>query len=194
MAKTFRAALSLLALFTVLFGLAYPALVTGLGQWLFRAKANGSIIVVGGRPVGSALVGQTFSDAGFFWGRASATSPGPYNAAASTGSNLGPANPALLAAVKARVAMLREADPGNSAPVPVDLVTASASGLDPDISPQAALFQVGRVARARGLQESVVRRLVREQVEGPSGLFGERRVNVLRLNLALERLAKTEAR
>lgn len=194
MPRTFRPALSLLALFTVLFGLAYPALVTGLGQWLVAAKANGSIINVEGRPVGSALIGQAFSDPGFFWGRASATPPGPYNAGASTGSNLGPSNPALLAAAKARVAALRAADPGNLMPVPVDLVTASASGLDPHISRQAALIQVGRVARARSLQEAVVRRLVGKHVEGTPGLFGEPRVNVLRLNLALERLAKTEAR
>jgi K+-transporting ATPase ATPase C chain len=161
--------------------------VTGIAQSLFPAQASGSLIIRDGKPVGSSLIGQNFSDPGHFWGRPSATSPMAYNASASSGSNLGPLNPALADAVKGRVEALRAADPGNTAPVPVDLVTASASGLDPHISPAAARYQVARVARARGLPVSSVQSLVDEQVEGPLwGLLGESRVNVLRLNLALE--------
>ena len=172
---------------TLVTGIAYPLVATGLAQALLPAQAGGSLITRDGKPVGSALIGQNFSDPKHFWGRPSATSPMPYNAAASSGSNLGPLNPALTDAVKGRVEALRAADPGNTAPVPVDLVTASASGLDPHISPAAARYQVARVARARGLPVASVQSLVDQQAEGPLwGLLGESRVNVLRLNLALD--------
>lgn len=172
---------------TVLTGLAYPLLVTGLAKVIFPRRASGSLVVQGGRVVGSALIGQPFDDPGLFWGRPSATAPFPYNAALSTGSNLGPTNPALLEAVQGRIQTLRAADPGNPDPIPVDLVTASASGLDPDISPAAALYQVRRVAKARGLSEATVRKLVESHVtQRQFGLLGEPRVNVLFLNLALE--------
>jgi K+-transporting ATPase ATPase C chain len=190
MARDLLTAILFLALCTVAFGLAYPALVTAAAQGLFPENANGSIVTLDGTAVGSDLIGQQFSGPGFFWGRPSATMPSPYNAAASAGSNLGPTNPALSDAVAARVAALRAADPGNTAPVPVDLVTASGSGLDPHISPDAAFYQATRVARARGLAESDVRRLIDEHVEGGLELFGQPRVNVLRLNLALEGLAE----
>jgi K+-transporting ATPase ATPase C chain len=187
-----RPALTLLALFTLLLGLAYPALVTGVAQLVAPFEANGSILREGGKAVGSALIGQPFSDPRYFWGRPSATSPTPYNGASSTGSNLGPSNPALRDAVGARIAALRAVDPGNAAPIPVDLVTTSASGLDPHVSPAAALYQVQRVARARGLQEADVRQLVERHVEGSTlGVLGEPRVNVLELNLALDRLGQT---
>jgi K+-transporting ATPase ATPase C chain len=150
-------------------------------------KANGSLIVKDGKPVGSSLIGQSFSDPKYFWGRPSATGPMPNNASASSGSNQGPTNPALMDAVKGRVQALRDADPGNSQPVPVDLVTASASGLDPHISPAAAEYQLARVARLRILKPEVVRKLVEEHTEGRQfGIFGEPRVNVLELNLALD--------
>jgi K+-transporting ATPase ATPase C chain len=168
----------------------YPLAVTGLARLAFPAQAGGSLIVRDGRVVGSRLVGQAFDDPRFFWGRPSATRPAPYDASASSGSNLGPANPALAAAVRARIGALRAADSGATGPVPVDLVTASASGLDPHISPAAAEFQAGRVARARGLDAEAVRALVRAHTEGPTlGLLGEARVNVLELNLALENAA-----
>jgi K+-transporting ATPase ATPase C chain len=163
--------------------------VTAIAQALFPWQANGSLLVRDGQPAGSALIGQPFDDPRYFWGRLSATTLFPYNAAASSGSNLGPANPALLDQVKARVAALKQADPANAAPVPADLATASGSGLDPDISPAAAEYQVPRVARARGLDEAVVRRLVAEATTGPTlGLLGASRVNVLELNMALDRL------
>ncbi len=175
---------------TALVGVAYPLIVTGLAHLLFPRQAAGSLILRNGRAVGSALIGQPFSEARYFWGRPSATSPFPYNAALSGGSNLGPTNPELAAQVKARIEALREADPAQSAPVPVDLVTASASGLDPDITP-AALYQVPRVARARNLSEARVRGLVDEHVTGRTlGLFGEPTVNVLELNLALDALSE----
>ncbi len=178
--------LSVLVL-TVLTGLVYPLLVTGLAHVFFPRQASGSLITHDGRAVGSSLIGQSFSDPKYFWGRPSATSPFPYNAALSAGSNLGPTNPDLAAQVKARIEALRAADPGNIAPVPVDLVTTSASGLDPDISPAAAFYQVPRVARARGLSEAAVRDLVQSHVTGRQfGVLGEPRVNVLALNLALE--------
>jgi K+-transporting ATPase ATPase C chain len=190
MASLLRPALLLLATLGVLTGLAYPALVTGAMQALLPAQANGSLIREGDRVLGSSLIGQPFSDPGRFWGRPSATARVPYDAAASTGSNQGPSNPALQEAVKARIEALRAADPGNPAPVPADLVTASGSGLDPHVSPAAALYQVGRVARARGLPEDAVRRLVEARIEGRGlGLLGEPRVNVLLLNLDLERAA-----
>ena len=182
-----RPALVLLIVLSVLTGLIYPAVVTGVAQLVFPRQANGSLIVRDGKVVGSSLIGQPFDDPKYFWGRPSATSPFPYNAAASSGSNQGPTNPALYDAVKGRVEALRAADPGNATPVPVDLVTASGSGLDPHISPAAALYQVGRVARARKLDEPAVRQLVERHTEGRQlGFLGESRVNVLMLNLALD--------
>ena len=181
-----RPALVLLACLSALTGLLYPAAVTGAAQALFPWQAQGSLLERGGQAVGSALIGQPFSDPRNFWSRPSATAPMPYNGAASGGSNLGPLNPALTEAVQARVQALREADPGNTAPVPVDLVTASASGLDPHISPAAARYQAARVARLRGLPEATVQTLIDKNTEAPLwGLLGEPRVNVLALNLAL---------
>jgi len=194
MTSLLRPALSLLALFTLLTGLFYPALVTGIAQILFPDQANGSLIKQGDRVVGSSLIGQPFADARYFWSRPSATGPVPYNAAASSGSNQGPLNPAFKDAVAARVQVLREADPTQKAPVPVDLVTASGSGLDPHISPAAAYYQVPRVARLRGLPEARVRDLVARHVEGRTlGLLGEPHVNVLALNLALDQVGKPGA-
>jgi K+-transporting ATPase ATPase C chain len=182
-----RATAVLLAAFTLVLGGAYPAAVTGAAALLFPRAATGSAVAAEGRPAGSALLGQPFVDPRYFWTRPSATAPAPYDARASAASNLAPSNPARLAAVRARLAALRAADPGNAAPVPVDLVTASASGLDPHVSPAAALWQVGRVARARGLPPERVRALVEARVEPPLlGLFGAPRVNVLALNLALD--------
>jgi K+-transporting ATPase ATPase C chain len=182
-----RPALVLLIVLSVLTGLIYPAVVTGIAQLVFPRQANGSLIVRDGQVVGSSLIGQPFDDPRYFWGRPSATSPFPYNAAASSGSNQGPTNPALSDAVKRRVEALRAADPGNTAPVPVDLVTASGSGLDPHISPAAALYQVSRVARVRKLDESAVRQLVEQHIEGRQlGVLGEPRVSVLTLNRALD--------
>jgi len=183
-----RPALILLALLTVLTGVIYPAVVTVIAQVIFPHQANGGLIVKDGKVVGSTLIGQPFDDPKYFWGRPSATSPFPYNASSSSGSNLSPTNPALVKSVQERVAALRAADPGNPAPVPVDLVTASGSGLDPHISPAAALYQVNRVAKARKLEPAVVRDLVERHTEGRQlGVLGEPRVNVLALNLALDR-------
>jgi K+-transporting ATPase ATPase C chain len=182
-----RPAIVMLLVLSVVTGLAYPALVTAVAQAVFPHQANGSLIVKDGKAVGSALIGQPFDAPKYFWSRASATSPHGYNAAASSGSNLAPTHPALITAVQARVEALRAADPGNAAPVPVDLVTASASGLDPHISPAAALYQAGRVARARNMDEATVRQLVERHTEGRQlGFLGEPRVNVLALNLALD--------
>ena len=182
-----RPALMALLIFTILTGLAYPLVVTGIAQLVFPHQANGSLIVRNGQTVGSTLIGQSFDDPKYFWGRLSATGPYPYNAAASSGSNLGPTNPALLDAVKARIAALKAADPANSQPIPVDLVTSSGSGLDPDISVAAALYQVPRVARVRGLSETAIRALVDQYTQGRQfGFLGEPRVNVLELNLALD--------
>lgn len=187
MLSLLRPAAVLLALLTLLTGFAYPLAVTLVAKAAFPVQASGSVLTRDGRLVGSALIGQPFTDPKYFWGRASATAPQPYNGGASSGSNQGPTNPALIEAVRARVKALREADPGGGSPVPVDLVTASASGLDPHISPAAADFQVRRVARARGLDEGAVRRLVAEHIEGRQlFLLGEPRVNVLALNLALD--------
>jgi K+-transporting ATPase ATPase C chain len=184
-----RPVLVTFSVLTVVVGLAYPGAVTAIAQAAFPAQANGSIIVKDGKAVGSALIGQTFSDAKHFWGRPSATSPMPYNASNSSGSNQGPLNPALADAVRGRIEALRAADPGNTAPVPVDLVTASGSGLDPHISPAAAQYQVARVARARGLPPDQVAALVAQHVEKPwLAIVGEPVVNVLRLNLALDDL------
>jgi K+-transporting ATPase ATPase C chain len=184
-----RSSLITLAILTVICGVAYPLLVTGMAQFLLPHQANGSLIVVEGKVIGSELIGQPFDDTRYFWGRPSATTPFPYNAAASTGSNFGPLNPAWLTVVQARIQALRAADPDGRRPVPVDLVTASGSGLDPQISPAAADYQVARVARARGLDEAVVRQLVsRYTWQRQLGLLGEARVNVLELNLALDAL------
>lgn len=192
MKSLIRPALVLFVLLSALTGLAYPLLVTGLAQLAFPEQANGSLIRRDGQVIGSALIGQSFSDPAHFWGRPSATGPMPYNAAASSGTNLGPSHPALHEAVRQRVAALRQADPQNLAPVPVDLVTASASGLDPHISRAAADHQVARVARAKGLSRDAVQQLVHQHTETPwLGFLGEPRVNVLRLNLALDALTRT---
>jgi potassium-transporting ATPase KdpC subunit len=184
-----RPALLLFVVLTLLTGVVYPLAVTGVAQLVFPARANGSLIMDGGKAVGSELIGQPFSSPKYFWGRPSATSPQPYNGTASGGSNQGPTNPALVDAVKDRVAALRTADPGNKAPVPIDLVTASGSGLDPHISPAAAYYQVSRVARARGIAEDSLRKLVAQQTQSPwLGLFGEGIVNVLQLNRELDKM------
>jgi K+-transporting ATPase ATPase C chain len=186
-ASQVRTACGLLALLTVLTGVAYPLLVTGVARAAFPDKSSGSLVRQDGKVRGSRLIGQPFDEPKYFWGRASATSPSPYNARSSGASNLGPTNEALTQAAKARVEALRAADPGNDAPVPVDLVTSSGSGLDPHISPAAAEYQVGRVARVRGMTEERVRALVRASTEGRDlAILGELGVNVLLLNLALD--------
>ncbi|MDA8242438.1 MAG: potassium-transporting ATPase subunit KdpC [Nitrospiraceae bacterium] len=186
-----RNAFMSLLLFTALTGIIYPLAVTGLAQTVFPYKANGSIITRDGKPIGSALIGQQFEDPKYFWGRLSATTPYPYNGGASSGSNLGPNNPELMKAVQARIHALRTADPTNQQKIPVDLVTASGSGLDPHISPAAAEYQVRRVAKARGLEETTVRALVAKETQGRwLGILGEPVVNVLKLNIALEELPK----
>ncbi|HYE34782.1 potassium-transporting ATPase subunit KdpC [Methylocaldum sp.] len=192
MSVHFKPAFLMLVIWTALTGLIYPALVTSLAKLLFPSQANGSLISdQSGKLVGSQLIGQSFSDPKYFWGRPSATSPFPYNGGASGGSNQGPTNPALADAVKARIQALRAADPENQAPIPVDLVTASASGLDPHMSPAAAAYQINRVAKVRRIDPERLRELVIEQTESRQwGLFGEPRVNVLKLNLALDRLPR----
>jgi len=191
MFNQFLPALRMLVILSVLTGVAYPYLVTGIAQVAFPGAANGSLITVDGRYVGSAPVGQPFDDPKYFWSRPSATSPQPYNGASSSGSNQGPRNPALADAVKDRIKALRDADPGNNAAVPADLVTASASGLDPEISMAAAEFQVARVARSRGMPAEAVRGLVSQNTLSRTyGILGEPRVNVLALNLALDRAGK----
>ena len=189
MRSQIRPALMALLIFTVLTGLLYPLVVTGIAQLVFPHQANGSLIVQNGQTVGSTLIGQQFTDPKYFWGRLSATGPFPYNAASSSGSNLGPTNPALLDEVKVRIAALKAADPTNTQPIPVDLVTSSGSGLDPDISVVAALYQLPRVVRLRGLSESTVLALVNKYTQGRTlGFLGEPRVNALELNLALDGL------
>ena len=184
-----KPALLMLIAFSLLTGLVYPLLVTAVAQVAFPYQANGSLIRRDGNPVASALIGQGFEDPKHFWARPSATTPMPYNAAASGGSNLGPANPALIEAVQSRIAALRAADPGSDAPIPVDLVTASGSGLDPHISPAAAECQVPRVAKARGLDEERIRELVTQHTQRRTlWLLGEPRVNVVELNLDLDSL------
>jgi K+-transporting ATPase ATPase C chain len=187
--KQFRIAVVTLGLFTFITGVLYPFFVTGLGQTLFPAKSNGCLILDGRTIVGSKLIGQAFRDPKYFWSRPSSTQPYPYNASASSGSNLGPSNPELFDIVKKRVIALKVADPENTSPVPVDLVTGSGSGLDPDISVEAARYQTHRVALSRGLPQGEVDSLVERNSEGRQfGFMGERRVNVLVLNLALDRL------
>ncbi|VBF18251.1 potassium-transporting ATPase subunit KdpC [Burkholderia pseudomallei] len=187
MKSLFRPLIVVFVVLVAVTGLAYPAVMTVFGQAVFPAQANGSFIEKGGRVVGSALIGQQFDAPQYFWGRLSATSPMPYNAAGSGGSNLGPLNPALKDQVKSRLDALKAAGTDLSQPVPVDLVTASASGLDPEISPAAADYQVARVARARKMADADVRRLVADHTSGRQfGVLGEPRVNVLKLNLALD--------
>ena len=187
MTSHLRPALAIFGALTLICGVLYPLAVTGIGSAVFPAQATGSIVEVDGKAVGSALIGQSFTSPRYFWGRPSATAPMANNAAGSGGSNQGPLNPALTEAVKARIDALRAADPGNTAPVPVDLVTASASGLDPDISVAAARYQVRRIAAARGIGTEHVRVLIEREARGRSfGFFGEPRVNVLALNLALD--------
>ncbi len=189
MLRTFKDAFLMLVVLTAVTGVIYPLIVTGIAQGAFPAQANGSLVERDGKVVGSALIGQPFSDPKYFWSRPSATAPMPYNAGASSGSNQGPLNPALADAVKGRVEALQKADPDNKAAVPVDLVTASSSGLDPHISPAAAAYQADRVAKVRGLAPEKVRALVAEHTEGRQlGFLGEPRVNVLKLNLALDAL------
>ena len=186
-ARLLRPAVSLLIVMTILLGIVYPLLITGVAKLAFPRQAEGSLIDRDGQLIGSALIGQSFSDPKYFWGRPSATTPQPYNGLASSGSNSGPLNPALLDAVKANIKALRDADPDNHQPIPVELVTASGSGLDPDISPAAAQYQAARVARARNLDRARVETLVKaHQRERLFGLIGERRINVLELNLALD--------
>lgn len=188
MLKHFKPAVMLFLIFTVLTGVVYPAVVTGLAQLLFPNQANGSLMTAeNGKTTGSRLIGQAFNSSGHFWGRPSATGPFPYNAGASSGSNLGPTNPALADAVKARIEALKAADPDNKLAVPIDLVTASGSGLDPHISPAAAEYQINRMATARHIPAEKLRVLVAAHTEARQwGMFGEARVNVLTLNLALD--------
>ena len=187
MKSTLRPAFVLFGVLTLVVGVLYPLTVTGIGKLAFADQADGSLIMRDGKAVGSGLIGQAFSAPGYFWSRPSATGPMPNNGAGSTGSNLGPLNPALVDAVKGRIAALQAADPANKAPIPVDLVTASASGLDPDISLAAARYQAGRVAAARKLPQARVEALVNQyMVERALGFLGEARVNVLKLNLALD--------
>jgi potassium-transporting ATPase KdpC subunit len=188
MSQMLRPLLVLFALLTLLTGIVYPLAVTGIGKMVFPSQVSGSLVMRDGKAVGSSLIGQSFQDPKYFWGRVSATSPMPNNAIASGGSNFGPTNPALLDAVRARILALKTADPDNTRPIPVDLVTASGSGLDPHVSPAAALYQATRVARERHLDAGKVRQLVLSQIEPPQwGILGEARVNVLLLNLALDR-------
>lgn len=190
MVKHLKPAIMLLVIFTVLTGVVYPAVVTALAQLIFPNQANGSLMTDNSsKTAGSRLIGQPFNSPSYFWGRPSATGPFPYNAGASSGSNLGPTNPALVDAIKVRIEALKTADPDNKAPIPVDLITASGSGLDPHISPAAADYQINRVAKARHLSQEKLRALVETNTESRQwGVFGEPRVNVLSLNLALDAL------
>jgi K+-transporting ATPase ATPase C chain len=191
MFASFLPSLRLLVVLTVLTGVVYPLVTWGIAQLAFPGAANGSLLGQNGKAVGSALIGQPFDDPKYFWSRPSATSPQPYNGASSSGSNLGPRNPALADAVKDRIKALRDADPGNSAVVPADLVTASGSGLDPEISMAAAEFQLARVAKARGMSVDSVRSLVSRYTMGRTfGLLGESRINVVLLNVALDGAGK----
>jgi potassium-transporting ATPase KdpC subunit len=188
-AQLIRPAISLLAVMTLLLGVIYPLVITGVSKLAFPRQADGSLIYQDGNLIGSTLIGQSFSDPKYFWGRPSATTPQPYSGLGSTASNLGPLNPALIDAVKANVKALRDADPDNRLSIPVELVTASASGLDPDVSPAALEYQAARVARTRHLELAQVEALIKAHIQERSlGFVGERRVNVLELNLALDRL------
>jgi K+-transporting ATPase ATPase C chain len=190
MMRILRQAVACIAVFTLITGVIYPLIVTGVAQLVFPRQANGSLLIDNGKTVGSSLIGQSFSSPKYFWARPSATSPMPYNAANSSGSNMGPLNPALTENVKARITQLKAADATSKPLVPVDLVTASASGLDPDISPASAEYQVSRVAKARNLDETKVKELVVKLIKSRQlGILGEPRVNVLELNLALDSLA-----
>lgn len=190
MKTLWRPMVTLFIILSAITGLFYPLLMTGVGKAFFPRQAEGSLIYRNGKPVGSTLIGQQFSGPQYFWSRLSATTPMPYNGVSSGGSNYGPLNPALTDVVKARIAALREADPGNARPVPVDLVTASGSGLDPEISPAAAHYQAARVARARHLSDAQVRALIARYTKGRQfGILGEPRVNVLELNLALDSMS-----
>ena len=187
MKSIIRSCLGLFVLLTVITGVLYPALVTGLAKAIYPKNASGSIVYKGEQAIGSQLIGQNFTDAKYFWGRPSATGPQPYNATASGGSNQGPLNPALVDAVKGRIAALQNADPSNKLPLPMDLVTASASGLDPEISPQGAQYQASRVAKARKMSVEKVNELITANIQDRQwGIFGEPRVNVLTLNIALD--------
>ncbi len=187
MTSILRPAIALFLVMTLITGIVYPLVVTGIAQVAFPDQAAGSLLIKDGKPIGSRIIGQSFSDPKYFWSRPSATAPQPYNGLASSGSNQGPLNSALTDAVKSRMDALRAADPGNQAPVPVDLVTASASGLDPDISLAAAYYQASRVARTRGLKPELVKSLIASHAQGKFlGFLGEPRVNVLELNLALD--------
>jgi K+-transporting ATPase ATPase C chain len=189
MMRTLRQAIMCFVVLTVITGIVYPLVLTGIAQLIFPRQANGSLITINGKTIGSSLIGQSFSSPKYFWARPSATSPAPYNAASSSGSNLGPLNPALMDNVKARITQLKAADAASKQAVPVDLVTASGSGLDPDISPASAEYQVSRVAKARNLDETKIRELVVKLTKNRQlGIFGEPRVNVLELNLALDEL------
>jgi len=189
MSSLIRPAIVLFLIMTAITGIAYPLVVTGMAQLVFPDQAGGSLVMKGGKAVGSRLIGQNFSDPKYFWSRPSATSPQPYNGTGSTASNLGPLNPALTDGIKKNIDALHAADPTNTAPVPVDLVTASGSGLDPELSLAGARYQVARVAQVRGLSQAAVQRLVDSHARGKwLGLLGEPRVNVLELNLALDDL------
>jgi K+-transporting ATPase ATPase C chain len=195
MKETLRPAITLFLCLTIITGAIYPLITTGIGKSLFPSQVQGSLVKQGDVVVGSTLIGQNFTDAKYFWGRPSATGPYPNNAAASSGSNQGPLNPALMDAVKGRIAALKQADPDNVLPIPVDLVTASASGLDPEISPAAASYQINRVAKARNLQIDLVAALVQKNTQARQlGIFGEPRVNVLALNMALDASITNEAK
>ncbi|HEY3344912.1 MAG TPA: potassium-transporting ATPase subunit KdpC [Anaerolineaceae bacterium] len=189
MKQQWKPAIVIFGLMVIITGVIYPLAMTGIAQAIFPAQATGSLVYRNGQVAGSALIGQPFDDPKYFWGRLSATSPYPDNAAASSGSNLGPTNPKLIEEVQVRIDALKKADPGNSQPIPVDLVTSSGSGLDPDISPAAAYYQAGRVARVRGLDMTRVNALIVQHIQGRQfGFLGEERVNVLELNLALDQL------
>jgi len=189
MARQWKPAIVVFGLLVLITGLLYPAVMTGIAQLVFPSQANGSLVYQNGQAVGSRLIGQPFDDPKYFWGRLSATGPYPDNAAASSGSNLGPTNPKLVDEVQGRIDALKKADPSNTQPIPVDLVTSSGSGLDPDISPAAAYYQAGRVARERGLEVARVNELIAQHTQGRQwGFLGEPRVNVLALNLALDQL------
>lgn len=193
--KQLKTAFLLLIFFTIFTGFIYPALVTAVAQLLFPWQANGSLITQNNTIIGSKLIGQSFTDLKYFWGRPSATSPYPYNALSSAGSNLGPSNPILIAEIKQRIEVLHKADPENKQLIPVDLVTTSGSGLDPDISPLAAYYQIHRVAKARGLSDEVVKKLIDNHITGRVfGILGEPRVNVLQLNIALDQISNQNKR